>query len=98
MLARNYDTSFFSPDVRQTWGLRILCFLLCIPSGGALLAKVYGLASMKPVSLFVMLPGLAILTGIWLWALKTKKTRLNRDLIVGFLGGLVGTICYDLAR
>ncbi len=96
-MARNHDTSFFSPDVRQT-GLRVLCALLCIPSGGALLAKVYGIASMKAVTLFVMLPGLAILAALWLWAVKTGKTQLNRALTIGFLGGLVGTIAYDLAR
>jgi len=47
--------SLIPQDFNSVW-LRALCFLACIPSIGALLAKVYGIASMRMVTLDVFLP------------------------------------------
>ncbi|MEW6129717.1 MAG: hypothetical protein AB1757_21945 [Acidobacteriota bacterium] len=63
-----------------------------------MLAKVYGIASMKTVTLYLMLPGMVVLLTFWIWAIKSGQSQLSRDLIIGFLGGLAGTIAYDLAR
>lgn len=72
---------------------RVVCFLACIPSGGALLAKVYGVASLQNVVLFLFLPGLIVLVG----AAYFRKP-ISRALIIGFWGGLLGTLAYDLIR
>lgn len=77
---------------------RGLCFLLCIPSGGALLAKVYGLLELNSGALFIALPCCAALIGIWRWAKQTGRKSLAEALAIGFLGGLLGTLAYDVVR
>jgi len=78
--------------------LRIGLFLACAPSGGALLWKVYGLGSMSEAMFRAALPCAAILMLAWLWARRTGRRRLVEDINLGLLGGLLGTIGYDLVR
>lgn len=78
--------------------LRVICFLACMSSGGALLGKVYGLASMQLLGLAVALPCGVGLLGVWFWARRTAREALADALTIGFLGGLLGTFGYDLFR
>ena len=76
--------------------MRCLCFLACIPSGGALLLKVWGLATMaQGGALFVLC--LPILLFGYFWALRHDES-LARALRLGSWAGLLGTIGYDLVR
>ena len=83
---------------REDFWLRVLCFLACIPSGGALLAKVFGIASLQSVMLFVFLPCAVFLTVVWVWAGKNNREYLHQALVIGFWGGLLGTLAYDAVR
>ncbi|NAY93107.1 hypothetical protein GTQ34_14405 [Muricauda sp. JGD-17] len=76
---------------------KILLFLLCLPSGGILLLKMYGVIQMHQSTYILFLPSLLLLifTAGFLWY---KKDGLLHVLLLGFLGGLVGTIGYDLIR
>jgi hypothetical protein len=76
----------------------MLLFLACIPSGGALLAKVYGVAQMQPVTLYVFLPCLLFILAVWIWAGGNERRALSQGISVGILGGLLGTFAYDLVR
>jgi hypothetical protein len=78
--------------------LRALCFLLCIPAVGALLAKMYGVASMQRTSIFVALPAGVALVAIWWWNSKTRERKIADALEIGVVGGMLGTIAYDIAR
>jgi hypothetical protein len=78
--------------------LQIACFLFCLPSGAALLAKVYGLASMRVVTLWIALPCCIGLFAIWIWSRRERTQELETALTIGFVGGLLGTIGYDLSR
>jgi len=78
--------------------LRILLFLACIPSGGALLAKVYGIGEMRPVTLFIFMPCAVFITAVWIWAGRSGHQELADRITFGFLGGLLGTFAYDLVR
>ena len=80
------------------FGWRLLCFLACIPSGGALLAKVFGIAPLQAVTLYLFLPCALFLVGMWWWASRTGRDYLAGALTIGFWGGLLGTLAYDLAR
>lgn len=78
--------------------LRCLCFLACIPSGGALLLKVWGVTSMAwGGALF--LACLPVLIGTYAWAGPGgRDPELARALRLGAWGGLAGTLGYDLVR
>ena len=78
--------------------LRSVCFAACLPVGGAFLANVYGIASMRTVTLTLALPACALLVAVWVWASRSGQRELAGLLVVGFLGGLLGTFAYDLAR
>lgn len=87
-----------SSQLRADLWWRGLCFILCVPSGGALLVKVYGLLELNSGVLFVTLPCCVALVGIWLWAKRTGRNSLAEALAIGCLGGLLGTLAYDLVR
>lgn len=78
--------------------LRCVCFLACIPSGGALLLKVFGLTTMAwGGALF--LACLPVLAGAYVWAGPGGRDHeLARALRLGLWGGLAGTLGYDLVR
>lgn len=85
------------PEARQVERLlRIVCFLACIPSGGALLLKVWGIAQM-PVGGAIFLACIPVLLLAYAWACR-RDLDLERDLRLGFWGGLAGTIGYDVVR
>ena len=58
------------------FGWRLLCFLACIPSGGALLAKVFGIAPLQAVTLYLFLPCALFLVGMWWWASRTGRVAM----------------------
>jgi hypothetical protein len=72
--------------------------MACVPSGGALLAKVYGVASMQAVTLAVALPCCVALAGIWIWADRSGRKELAAALTIGLAGGFLGTVAYDVIR
>jgi hypothetical protein len=78
--------------------LRSLCFVLCIPSVGALLAKVYGVASMQRAAIAVAMPSAFALLVLWWRDWNTPERTLATALEIGVVGGMLGTIGYDLAR
>lgn len=88
-------TSNASPS---TLWLRVICFLACIPSGGSLVAKVYGLMELRTATLWLILPCCLGLVLVWGWAARSRREELATALAIGFWGGLLGTVAYDLAR
>jgi hypothetical protein len=78
--------------------LRLLCFLACVPSIGALLAKVWGIASMRSATLATALPAAILLVAIWNWARRRGDWELADTLAIGFGAGVIATIAYDIAR
>lgn len=87
--------SSFAPPHRT---LRLICALACVPSGGALLAKMYGLASMQTVTLWLFLPCALGLVAMWAWGRRGGPIEIADALTIGALGGLLGTFGYDLIR
>lgn len=81
-----------------TWPARVALFLACGASGAALLAKVYGLTSMRAATVAVVIPCCVGLLAVWTWSVRTSHTTLARTMSVGFLGGLLGTLAYDFVR
>ena len=71
---------------------RCLCFLACIPSGGAVLLKVWGVASMASTGLVFLLCLPILGLGYFL------RPELRQALRLGFWGGLLGTVAYDVVR
>ena len=84
---------------RREAGIRTLFFLLGGSSVASLLAWVFGLGPFQVWFLAVSLPGqlLLIAAGLWL-ARQRELTKLRSLLMAGFVGGLIGTIGYDLVR
>lgn len=78
---------------------RVVVFLLGGTSVASLLAWVYGLGSFQAWFLAVSVPGQVVLAALALWAVRRDDlVELRVLLLAGFLGGLVGTLGYDLAR
>jgi hypothetical protein len=78
------------------WAPRLGLFLLAGGSIAALLADLYGLASMHAVFLIVSLP--SMITLAVLGCTRRVPAELRDMITVGALGGLLGSIGYDLAR
>lgn len=78
--------------------VRILCFLAAGTSGAALLAKVYGVASMQAAVFAVGIPASVALVLVWLRAHRAPGNQLAASLESGVVGGLLGTLAYDLVR
>src|SRR5262249_52644369 len=81
--------------------VRIALFLAALPSGSAVLTEMYGVASLHDVVWFAAVPGYLVLVAVWLYARRAAQasTRALADaIIVGALGGFLGTIAYDVAR
>ena len=74
---------------------RFACFLAAGTSGLGVLAKVYGVASMRLVTIAVAIPCCIALT---LVALKSPHQKLAAMIKLGALGGLLGTFAYDVVR
>lgn len=81
-----------------TW-VRVVVFLLGGTSVASLLAWVYGLGAFQVWFLVISVPGQLALAAIALWAVRRDDLAELRVLLVaGLLGGLVGTLGYDLFR
>ena len=85
-------------SAEKSWGWRVACFVACLPSGASLLAKLYGIASLRTGAIVVVLPCCLGLFGVWLWARRSRRQWLATLLTIGFFGGLLGTFGYDLVR
>ncbi len=81
----------------RSFFLRCVVFLACIPSGGALLAKVYGVSQLQTVVLWLFVPGIVLIAGIYHYAHKPHP-EISQAIFVGAVGGLIGTFGYDLIR
>jgi hypothetical protein len=86
-----------NPGTHAELLLRLICFFLCVPSGFALMVKVYGLMEMRPFVLAVCLPCIALLL-ILVWATRARFPLIGSDLAIGAVAGLVGAVAYDLVR
>lgn len=78
--------------------LAVFCFLLAATSGAVLLAKVYGLGEMALTVPTIVAPSSVALLIVWLWARRNARTKLASALAIGFFGGLLSTLAYDLTR
>lgn len=78
--------------------VRFACLLAAGTSGAALLAKIYGVTSMRAATLALALPCCIALVITWIWARRSSHTKLATMLSLGFLGGLFGTFAYDIVR
>ena len=81
----------------ELW-LRLAACVASAASMAALLAKLFGLVSMRSAGLGVALPCSLLLIGIWVWAQRCGKKNLATDLAIGFVAGALATIAYDLFR
>ncbi|MGA5821763.1 hypothetical protein ACPC54_28330 [Kitasatospora sp. NPDC094028] len=80
-------------------GVGALCALLGLLPVTPLLAWAYGPAPFAVWFWSVTVPGLALLAAIGVWsARRTHLARVHRALVVGTVGGLIGTFGYDLFR
>lgn len=82
----------------QDLPLRLGCFLASTASIAALMAHLHGLAPMGPLVVGLALPSCAALVGTGLWAARTGRREVATDLVLGAVGGLLGTLAYDLFR
>ena len=84
-----------------TFALRVVLFLVCLPSANAVLAEVYGVASLHDVVWFLAMPSYAILVAAWLFTRGSPNPALRRiseALVIGAVGGFVATVVYDVIR
>lgn len=95
-MVREVDTAV---TTRMPSWARVVVFLLGGTSVASLLAWVYGLGSFRAWFLAVSLPGQVVLAVLALWVVRRDDLEELRVLLLaGFLGGLVGTLGYDLFR
>ena len=88
----------FRDVVRDRFWLRAFIFLICIPSGGAVLTEVYGLVPMHDVVWYGAVPAYLILIGIWAFNRKGPLTEISDAIAIGAIGGFLGVVAYDIAR
>jgi hypothetical protein len=77
---------------------RIAIFLVCIFSGGAVLAEVYGVASLHDVFWFAAVPTYIVLPILWAVWRGGRRAEISDAIAIGAVGGFLGTIAYDVAR
>jgi hypothetical protein len=84
---------------RPLLGLRAVLALLALLSVAALLAWVFGLGPFQVWFWAVSLPAMLLLGAAGWWIVRTgRHPRLGAALVAGVLGGVAGTIGYDLFR
>jgi hypothetical protein len=77
---------------------RLVFWFACFASIAMLLAQTYGLAPMSYTATRLMLPAALVMAAVWLWAIRARDAGLLLRLRAGLLGGMWGTIGYDLVR
>jgi hypothetical protein len=87
-----------SPVNTSQLARRILFWLLCIASIGVLLGHLYALAPMSQLGLFLLLPCTILMASIWVHAHRANDKDFTLRVKAGLLGGLWGTMGYDLVR
>lgn len=75
--------------------LAAVVLVACSTSVGSLLADLYGVASMRSFTLWVTIPGFAILLTTYR---RTGSSELRRRIRLGAVAGAAGTIGYDVFR
>jgi hypothetical protein len=50
------------------------------------------------VTIFIFIPCAVFLIGVWIWSGRNGREYLHRALVIGFWGGLLGTLAYDAVR
>lgn len=73
-------------------------WFLSFVSIGTLLGFLYGFWPMHELGRWALLPSFALIIAFWFWAKRKEYHELTAALTLGFWGGLIGTIGYDLAR
>ena len=79
------------------WLVPVL-FLLCFGSIWTLLGFLYGIAPMHVLNAVLLVPTMTAVSVAWLVAYRRGWTELHLALLVGFWGGVWGTLGYDLIR
>ena len=83
---------------KDRFWLRTFIFLICIPSGGAVLAEVFGVARLHDVFWYLAIPGYVVLTLIWFLNRNGKNAEISDSIAIGAVSGFIGVIAYDVAR
>jgi hypothetical protein len=79
--------------------LAAVCLVLGLCSVAPLLAWVYGLGAFAVWFWALAMPGLAVIAGVCLWLRRARTyPDLQVAIVAGTLGGIAGTIGYDLVR
>lgn len=78
--------------------LASICFMLSIPSAGALLTKVYGLMPMNVGVFYVAVPSSIIVLLLYFYSRRSGKGPFADLLLTGAFAGLIGTFAYDVSR
>lgn len=78
--------------------MRAACFIACFGSIWTLLGFLYGIAPMHWLGVGLLLPSMAWLLGSWWWAARGGDEALAEAFWIGSVGGLWGTLGYDLIR
>jgi len=77
---------------------RWLTFALAATSIACLLSEFYFPASMRPMTLYLLLPGMAVM-GAWaVWDYWQSDGRLFRAVVIGSVAGLAAAFAYDIFR
>lgn len=77
---------------------RLAFLLLSFSSIALLLGHLYQVANFHTLGLWLGLPSLFALAGLWWWGRQSHDQDFLLRLKVGFIGGLWGTLAYDLVR
>ena len=77
---------------------RWVVFALAATSIICLLSEFYFPASMRPLTLLLLLPGMAVLLAWAVWDALRSDGRLFRAVLVGSLAGLAAAVAYDVFR
>jgi hypothetical protein len=83
---------------QKPFGLSAAIFLLCFGSIWTLLGFTWGLAPMHVLGLALLLPTLLGIAGLWAFAARAGHDELHKVLLAGVVGGIWGTLGYDLIR
>ncbi|MDO5971426.1 hypothetical protein Q4Q35_16590 [Flavivirga aquimarina] len=76
---------------------KLVVFFFCLPSGGILLLKSFGYSQMYHSVYLLFIPSIILLLGVLLFS-YFKSKEVFKLILVGAIGGLIGTFGYDLIR